>query len=59
MSNPVPKIILHSDQTLPLTGTRDAELLRSLSGKKIPESPISPLLLIPDGSTSKKRGRTI
>jgi len=36
VSNPVPKIILHSDQTLPLTGTRDAELLRSLSGKKNP-----------------------
>ena len=36
MSNPVPKLILHSDQSLALTGARDAELLRSLSGKKNP-----------------------
>lgn len=37
MSNPVPKLILHSDQSAALTGARDAELLRSLSGRKNPK----------------------
>lgn len=36
MSNPVPKLILHSDQSFELTGERDRELLRSLTGKKNP-----------------------
>jgi dipeptidase E len=37
VSNPVPKLILHSNQSLALTGDRDAELLKSLSGKKLPK----------------------
>ena len=36
MSHPVPKLILHSDQSFELTGERDKELLRSLTGKKSP-----------------------
>ncbi len=36
MSAPVPKIILHSDQSVLLTAQRDGELIRSLSGKRNP-----------------------
>lgn len=37
MSIAVPKLILHSDQSVSQTGYRDSELLRSLSGKKNPK----------------------
>ncbi|MBM3383349.1 MAG: hypothetical protein FJY29_13065 [Betaproteobacteria bacterium] len=48
LSNPIPKLVLHSDQTFELTGARDAELLRSLSGKKNPK-------IVYLGSTSNAR----
>lgn len=48
MSNPVPKLILHSDQTLNLTGARDAELLKSLSGKKNPR-----IIYIPSATNAR------
>lgn len=48
MSNPVPKLILHSDQTLKLTGARDAELLKSLTGKKNPK-----IIYIPSATNAR------
>jgi dipeptidase E len=48
LSNPTPKLILHSDQSVDSTGARDAELLRSLSGKKNPK-------IVYLGSTSNAR----
>jgi dipeptidase E len=50
VSNPVPKLILHSDQSLSLTGGRDAELLRSLSGRKAPR-----ILYIPSARSSRQK----
>lgn len=50
MANPVPKLILHSDQSLTQTGNRDAELLRSLSGKKNPR-----ILYLPSAFNSRQK----
>lgn len=46
----MPKLILHSDQSLALTGARDAELLRSLSGKKNPR-----ILYLPSARSSRHK----
>lgn len=50
MSNPIPKIILHSDQSLALTGQRDTEIIRSLSGKRNPR-----ILYLPSASNSRQK----
>jgi dipeptidase E len=50
VSNPVPKLILHSDQSFTLTGARDAELLKSLSGKKLPK-----ILYVPSAFNARRK----